>query len=431
MQNASPAPQSLPGRQTKDQTVRKKPLTTASATDLLEQRLAYSVDEAATVTGLSRDLLYDQMRIGKLGYLKIGRRRIITREHLAAFLALQSARASPLRAELSPARRPPVIPSDSLTDRPSTLQPPRRERVFQRSQAGFDVFVLVGAGPGSDHGCQWSGQSDRDVIGDPVDAQELAAERLWRSAVVRDAHEPVVAAGRFVCQVFDWKTGLLAQFRMPNLPSVFLAALADAHGDVVGADVGREVVQDDDWAACISGEGRRWVIEPGSLPGCLGMDVSGIGDGDAGLESKFGALAREERIEVAGDGTTGHEVGRADDVEYLPGGDLGSPHYLPDGFNDGGGPERRPGALPVGVAVDQADGHGRDLAALGSQGHLTGGGEPCLGVVRAGWRVAAAAAKVALAFDQRDRQLPWQRHVGEHLVGVTAGEPDLVFEGEQ
>jgi excisionase family DNA binding protein len=68
--------------------VRKKPITTASAADLLEQRLAYSVDEAATVTGLSRDLLYDQMRTGKLGYLKVGRRRIITREHLAEFLAL-------------------------------------------------------------------------------------------------------------------------------------------------------------------------------------------------------------------------------------------------------------------------------------------------------------------------------------------------------
>jgi len=31
------------------------------------------------------------MRTGKLGYLKVGRRRIITREHLAAFLALRSA----------------------------------------------------------------------------------------------------------------------------------------------------------------------------------------------------------------------------------------------------------------------------------------------------------------------------------------------------
>jgi len=67
----------------------EKHMSAASAAQLLEHRLAYSVDEAAKVTGLSRDLLYDQMRAGKLGYLKIGRRRIITREHLAAFLAIQ------------------------------------------------------------------------------------------------------------------------------------------------------------------------------------------------------------------------------------------------------------------------------------------------------------------------------------------------------
>ena len=51
------------------------------------ERLAYSVDEAAQITGLSRDLLYDQMRTGRLAYLKVGRRRIITRQHLEAFLA--------------------------------------------------------------------------------------------------------------------------------------------------------------------------------------------------------------------------------------------------------------------------------------------------------------------------------------------------------
>jgi excisionase family DNA binding protein len=51
------------------------------------ERLAYSVAEAAFVTGLSRDLLYDQMRLGKLVYLKVGRRRIITRHNLEAFLA--------------------------------------------------------------------------------------------------------------------------------------------------------------------------------------------------------------------------------------------------------------------------------------------------------------------------------------------------------
>jgi len=57
-----------------------------NSTDLNE-RLAYSVDEAAAITGRSRDLLYDQMRAGKLAYLKVGRRRIITRQHLEAFLA--------------------------------------------------------------------------------------------------------------------------------------------------------------------------------------------------------------------------------------------------------------------------------------------------------------------------------------------------------
>jgi excisionase family DNA binding protein len=66
-------------------------MTTIGPAQSLEHRLAYSVDEAAQVTGLSRDLLYDQMRTGRLGYLKVGRRRIITREHLAEFLAQRSA----------------------------------------------------------------------------------------------------------------------------------------------------------------------------------------------------------------------------------------------------------------------------------------------------------------------------------------------------
>ncbi len=64
---------------------------TSSAGERLADRLAYSVDEAAAVTGLSRDLLYDQMRAGKLAYLKVGRRRIITRQHLEAFLTQAAA----------------------------------------------------------------------------------------------------------------------------------------------------------------------------------------------------------------------------------------------------------------------------------------------------------------------------------------------------
>jgi excisionase family DNA binding protein len=53
-------------------------------------RLAYSVDEAARMTGLSRDLLYDEMRRGNLDYVKVGRRRLITRQHLNQFLGIAS-----------------------------------------------------------------------------------------------------------------------------------------------------------------------------------------------------------------------------------------------------------------------------------------------------------------------------------------------------
>ena len=61
------------------------------ASEQPDGRLAYSVSEAAQVTGLSRDLLYDEMRAGRLAYLKIGRRRIITRQQLEAFLTQGAA----------------------------------------------------------------------------------------------------------------------------------------------------------------------------------------------------------------------------------------------------------------------------------------------------------------------------------------------------
>ena len=48
------------------------------------------LDEAARLTGLSRDLLYDEMRRGNLPYVKVGRRRLITRQHLQQFLGVAS-----------------------------------------------------------------------------------------------------------------------------------------------------------------------------------------------------------------------------------------------------------------------------------------------------------------------------------------------------
>jgi excisionase family DNA binding protein len=63
------------------------PETSGPGTGPAAERLA-SVDEAARLTGLSRDLLYDEMRRGNLSYVKVGRRRLITRQHLQQFLGL-------------------------------------------------------------------------------------------------------------------------------------------------------------------------------------------------------------------------------------------------------------------------------------------------------------------------------------------------------
>jgi excisionase family DNA binding protein len=61
-----------------------------SGQDPRSGRLACSVNEAARLTGRSRDLLYDEMRRGDLASVKVGRRRLITRQHLRQFPGIAS-----------------------------------------------------------------------------------------------------------------------------------------------------------------------------------------------------------------------------------------------------------------------------------------------------------------------------------------------------
>ena len=73
--------------------IRRHPATTPppkAGQDTPGGRLAYSVDEAARLAGLSRDLLHDEMRRGNLACVKVGRRRLITRQHLQQFLGIAS-----------------------------------------------------------------------------------------------------------------------------------------------------------------------------------------------------------------------------------------------------------------------------------------------------------------------------------------------------
>jgi excisionase family DNA binding protein len=50
------------------------------------ERLACTVAEAATILGIGRDLLYDEIRTGRLRSKKAGARRIIGRHHLLEWL---------------------------------------------------------------------------------------------------------------------------------------------------------------------------------------------------------------------------------------------------------------------------------------------------------------------------------------------------------
>lgn len=53
----------------------------------MPEKLAWSIEEVAESTGLSRSLIYDEMNDGRLAYIKVGRRWLITRKQLDAFLA--------------------------------------------------------------------------------------------------------------------------------------------------------------------------------------------------------------------------------------------------------------------------------------------------------------------------------------------------------
>jgi len=55
------------------------------------ERLACTVEEAAAALGIGRDLIYDEIRTGRLRSKKAGARRVIGRHHLLEWLDSDSA----------------------------------------------------------------------------------------------------------------------------------------------------------------------------------------------------------------------------------------------------------------------------------------------------------------------------------------------------
>jgi excisionase family DNA binding protein len=56
--------------------------------ELAPHKLGYTVAEAVALTGVSRTRLYQENKVGRLKFVKIGRRTLVTRTDLEAWLDL-------------------------------------------------------------------------------------------------------------------------------------------------------------------------------------------------------------------------------------------------------------------------------------------------------------------------------------------------------
>lgn len=52
------------------------------------ERVLYRPEEAATALGIGRSLVYEEIRLGRLQTVRIGRRRLIPPEYIAQYVEL-------------------------------------------------------------------------------------------------------------------------------------------------------------------------------------------------------------------------------------------------------------------------------------------------------------------------------------------------------
>ena len=61
--------------------------------DLIDTRLSYSIAEAALILGISRGFAYRLVAAGDLPTFRLGRRRLVARRDLEAFVEARTAQA--------------------------------------------------------------------------------------------------------------------------------------------------------------------------------------------------------------------------------------------------------------------------------------------------------------------------------------------------
>ncbi len=63
-------------------------LESSDRVDHLHKRLTYTVKEACGIIGISRTTLWRAIRKGRLGCYRVGRRVLLSEEHMTGFLKL-------------------------------------------------------------------------------------------------------------------------------------------------------------------------------------------------------------------------------------------------------------------------------------------------------------------------------------------------------
>jgi excisionase family DNA binding protein len=74
----------------------------------MEDRLVYSVEEAAKLLGISRSFAYKAVHRGEVPSMRIGRRILVPKAALERYLSLAGEQSAPGQAEPPPAT-PPII----------------------------------------------------------------------------------------------------------------------------------------------------------------------------------------------------------------------------------------------------------------------------------------------------------------------------------
>lgn len=124
-----------------------KPVNQTAETSSLPESLTVSVEEAAKLLGIGRNMAYDAVRTGQLPSIKFGKRILVPRHKLAALIGpIRDAPAQRVPAPLSQAADRPA-PATFVLPTPSSAIGPEEPRTMRADSEGLlnEDYILANA----------------------------------------------------------------------------------------------------------------------------------------------------------------------------------------------------------------------------------------------------------------------------------------------